>query len=446
MAIIAITMVVLGALGLSAMTVPARAGTGDNYPEPWRSAAQDSYVDSWGYYNRECTSWVAWALHDRNGFEMPRAIGNAANWGPWASSHGYAVNMTPAAGSVAWWNANHVAWVEAVNGDSVTIQEYNYGYSGRYNRRVINRTSASGYIHFKDIAPPRPPAPGALKNGGFETSGNWSASSIGFARYTRTTGGIAPHGGSYFAAVSNASGGGSLKQDVQGTVKPGYSYCATARVTSRTRDGAHGSMAMWFLGGTQESTGVGFSRLVKGTWKLIRTCQTAKYAHTAIRVEFYPSVNTADLGIDDVDLRADMVKNGGFNNGPDNWTNTGSANFITYAGGYEGSRYMATNAKKAGDSIRQDIAVTIPAGRRFCLDAMVQTAGGGTHGAVDMALWGLNGSEKANFNTGPMTTAGWRNISACRTFQHGQTTLRVQFYPQVGGKTIDIDAVFLRQM
>jgi len=133
---------------------PASAFPGDNYPEPWRSAALGAYVDDWGYYTRYCTSWVAWALHDRNGFEMPRAIGDASNWGNWASNNGYTVNSTPAVGSVAWWNSNHVAWVEAVSGDQVTIQEYNYGYTGSYHRRSISKTNPTGYIHFKDIVNP----------------------------------------------------------------------------------------------------------------------------------------------------------------------------------------------------------------------------------------------------------------------------------------------------
>src|SRR5690349_9633 len=44
---------------------------GDDYPPQLKNAAQDSRLDPWREYNRECTSWVAWALHSRNGFEMP---------------------------------------------------------------------------------------------------------------------------------------------------------------------------------------------------------------------------------------------------------------------------------------------------------------------------------------------------------------------------------------
>lgn len=123
-------------------------------PQSMEKRPLDTYVDDWGYRTRFCTSWVAWALHDRNQFEMPRAIGNAKEWGPRAQAHGYSVNMTPARGSVAWWNGGaygHVAWVESVSGDDVVIQEYNYDNQGDYNQRTINKSQVSGYIHFDDI-------------------------------------------------------------------------------------------------------------------------------------------------------------------------------------------------------------------------------------------------------------------------------------------------------
>tara|TARA_B100001245_G_scaffold90941_1_gene65802 strand:+ start:5699 stop:7171 length:1473 start_codon:yes stop_codon:yes gene_type:complete len=137
---------------VTGIPITVHAGGGDNYPEPWRSAPKDTYIDNWGYYSRNCTSWVAWALYDRNSFNMHQAIGNASNWGNWAQSKGYAVNMTPRVGSVAWWTSNHVAWVKSVNSNNtVTIEEYNYGYTGNYNIRDISVGSVSGYIHFKDI-------------------------------------------------------------------------------------------------------------------------------------------------------------------------------------------------------------------------------------------------------------------------------------------------------
>ncbi|MFJ5984520.1 CHAP domain-containing protein [Lentzea sp. NPDC092896] len=145
---------VVGAvLVLVAGTVVAPAGAWagtDDYPAQWRTTPKDSLIDSWGYSNRECTSFVAWRLHSRNEFEMPRAIGNAGSWGSWFAARGYAVNNTPAVGAIAE-SAGHVAWVEAVNANAtVTVEEYNYGFTGTYHERVVTAGSFR-YIHAKDI-------------------------------------------------------------------------------------------------------------------------------------------------------------------------------------------------------------------------------------------------------------------------------------------------------
>ncbi|HFI0567425.1 TPA: SH3 domain-containing protein [Streptococcus suis] len=120
---------------------------GDNYPYKvgWQ-------VDPWGMYTRQCTSFVAYRLSTVNGFTLPRAYGNADVWGTRARSEGYRVDMTPALGAVAWWNTMHVAWVTAIDGDRVEIEEYNFNYTTNYNRRWIPKNSVSGYIHFKDLA------------------------------------------------------------------------------------------------------------------------------------------------------------------------------------------------------------------------------------------------------------------------------------------------------
>jgi len=154
---------------------PVQAGTGNNYP--WQLLTKDSISDTWGYPIRECTSWVAWALHDRNGFETPPIGGNAAGWGVYASAHNYTVNNRPAIGAVAWWAANtldkgynvgswgHVAYVKAINPDcSVAIEEYNVislpdypGGDGAYHTRDITPSGTQNvqFIHFKDMSVPK---------------------------------------------------------------------------------------------------------------------------------------------------------------------------------------------------------------------------------------------------------------------------------------------------
>ncbi len=129
---------------------PAFAGT-DDYPAKWRNVPQDSVLDTWREYNRECTSFVAFRLSSRNGFEMP-FYANAADWGTKAAALGYAVNSTPAVGAVAWSSSpQHVAWVEAISGASVTIEEYNQQYTGVYSERTVP-ISTFQYIHFKDVS------------------------------------------------------------------------------------------------------------------------------------------------------------------------------------------------------------------------------------------------------------------------------------------------------
>src|SRR5207302_4721318 len=61
----------------------ALAGT-DDYPASLRNAAQDSLVDPWGFYNRECTSFAAWRLardgHPITNWMRGGHFGNAWHW------------------------------------------------------------------------------------------------------------------------------------------------------------------------------------------------------------------------------------------------------------------------------------------------------------------------------------------------------------------------------
>ena len=67
---------------------PAASGavTGNDYPSTLANARKDSLVDPWSFYNRECTSFVAWKLNHNNGvafrdFYGGLQWGNASNWG-----------------------------------------------------------------------------------------------------------------------------------------------------------------------------------------------------------------------------------------------------------------------------------------------------------------------------------------------------------------------------
>lgn len=119
-------------------------------------------ADEWGFYKRECTSFVAWKLNAANGVYFVNGMrdgkfSNASNWGKNAIDIGFAVNDIPAVGSVAWWNASktspdgHVAWVSQVDASGVYIEEYNNDGNGNYNTRRLS-SAPNGYIHIKDLS------------------------------------------------------------------------------------------------------------------------------------------------------------------------------------------------------------------------------------------------------------------------------------------------------
>lgn len=145
-------------------SVSAASGV-DDYPSKLKHAAQDSVVDPWQFYNRECTSFVAWRLNSENNVAFTDFFegahwGNASNWKNAASSLGIPVDNNASRGAVAWWAAGsagssrgHVAWVETASDGAITIEEYNYLHEGFYDTRTISDTSSmwpTGFIHIRD--------------------------------------------------------------------------------------------------------------------------------------------------------------------------------------------------------------------------------------------------------------------------------------------------------
>lgn len=143
-------------LVLIVVLAPVSVKAADDYPYRGQSG-----VDPWNFYKGQCTSFVAWKLNNSNGVNFTNQYGSASKWGnakTWgtvAQRLGIAVNRTPEVGSVAWWNNGtygHVAWVSAVNGDTITVEEYNWSVSEGYSIRTLNKSKVTGgFIHIKDI-------------------------------------------------------------------------------------------------------------------------------------------------------------------------------------------------------------------------------------------------------------------------------------------------------
>ncbi|WP_103340029.1 CHAP domain-containing protein [Amycolatopsis sp. CA-126428] len=140
-----------GSMAAEFGTVPAAAtaGTiGDIYPAKWRNVPQDSVVDDWNMYNRECVSWAAFNI-DRHG-ESANNYGDAKYWDDNARGDGYRVDNTPTVGAIAQTDNGtygHVAIVDSVRGGTVTVEDYNWAGDGHYLVHDVNASSFR-YIHF----------------------------------------------------------------------------------------------------------------------------------------------------------------------------------------------------------------------------------------------------------------------------------------------------------
>jgi surface antigen len=123
---------------------------GDDYPWPYQATdSQGGGLSPLGYYYRECVDFVAWRLNRDGGSSsapwrwtwnsLTPGGGNASSWASAWKSHGWATSTTPVVGAVAWFNYNHVAYVQSVPGDgTVVLEEYNWVGSHAYHKRTVS--------------------------------------------------------------------------------------------------------------------------------------------------------------------------------------------------------------------------------------------------------------------------------------------------------------------
>lgn len=127
------------------------------YPSAWANAPQDSMIDNWGMYNRECVSYTAYRVHQdylagKDSRDMPwwGGSGNANQWDDNARAAGIPVDSNPTPGSIAISNAGafgHAMYVEAVNGNEIYVQQYNQQLTGQYSEGW-RYTTGLVFIHF----------------------------------------------------------------------------------------------------------------------------------------------------------------------------------------------------------------------------------------------------------------------------------------------------------
>lgn len=112
--------------------------------------SQDTYIDPWNLYNRECVSYVAWALANRFGKNVQpwHGDGNAYEW-PSSAPHwsgAYRV-YSPQPGDVvvlpqSGWFApiGHVMIVESVSGGNMFVSQYNFYGTGQYSTMWVKNS------------------------------------------------------------------------------------------------------------------------------------------------------------------------------------------------------------------------------------------------------------------------------------------------------------------
>jgi surface antigen len=148
-------------LGGAEEPCPTNTVTADVDDYPYR--ATPNIVDRWAMYSGQCTSWVAWRMEQVNGFfhnnmwhdGVAGHWGNADKWDDNARLLGYVVDRTPVAGAIAQWEPDdrgaaklgHVAYIAAVDGENVTVQEYNCAVPLGYDSRTVPMSRISNVIH-----------------------------------------------------------------------------------------------------------------------------------------------------------------------------------------------------------------------------------------------------------------------------------------------------------
>lgn len=134
----------------------AMGAMGDDYPAHLKAGAVWSSTDPWGYFVKECVSFVASRLNNLG--VNPALFSHLGNGNQWGSARVPHLNR-PKPGTVAVYtggpvSSNHVSFVTSVDGDTFSGEEYNWlgqhAYH-QYSNRPIS--SAATFLDFGVRAP-----------------------------------------------------------------------------------------------------------------------------------------------------------------------------------------------------------------------------------------------------------------------------------------------------
>ena len=124
---------------------PAAPVYSDSYPAEWQN--QCGQIDTWGLTKCQSTSYAAWKVSEA-GKTMPKYWGDASTWVAKAEAAHIPYGSTPKLHSVAI-TGNFNAFVEAVNGDTITVSWYNWNNTQKYGTwENVPASQFSNYIYF----------------------------------------------------------------------------------------------------------------------------------------------------------------------------------------------------------------------------------------------------------------------------------------------------------
>ncbi len=129
----------------TAMTVTAgpASAAGDDYP--FRADTTHG-ADDWGFTKRQCVSFVAWRMAQRDHAldNATQQWGSALTWDDTARRLGYGIGSTPVPGSVAHWDADEASpvWTGGSARPNGTMRAGDDGHVG-YVQRVFADGSVS---------------------------------------------------------------------------------------------------------------------------------------------------------------------------------------------------------------------------------------------------------------------------------------------------------------
>lgn len=355
------------------------------------------------------------------------------------------------AGGGMMWDAND--YNVPVQEHSLAWEEAAFSFDGgvRYWGSAGGSAGGSG---------PASPVGNMIQNGSFTNGGSsWQVGDgENLSVYSADQDGDNSYGDWFgdFAATNAPQAGGSLYQDIPVSLSTNNTVCATADVrTSGDTTGGGGYMTMYLIGGgTSGGVDQGsywFQHLGGGeNWKQVEACTRASGPRALIRLQFFPTVNGPTIDIANVDVHKSLAQNGNFTNSGYGWQ-TWNANFAVYPAGTSGYNsygdwfgdWAAMNTGTPGGSVYQDIPVSLSTSNTVCATAEVRTSGGATGGGGSFNVYliggGTAGVDQGTYQFQNLGNGeNWKQIQACASASGPRSLIRIQFFPNVNGPTVDI--------